>query len=237
MTGPPEALSSSLGAPHSTDPSGKIVPPTRSDLGADLRRKAIPPAVLYKVDPSYSEEARKARLEGTVALSLIVDSTGHARIRVVRGLGLGLDEKAVEAVNEWQFRPGVKDGQQVAITATIDVNFRLLDFHYPQWRLARAVFQLPSGASRPVFQEFAHPKTHDYNGGDHYATVLHFEVGPDGIPQNFNFTVPPDVEVGRDLLTAVKKWRFNPALKDGMPVLANATFEFVWDRLPQFKTP
>jgi periplasmic protein TonB len=56
-----------------------------------------------------------------------VDPTGKARdIRVVRSLGLGLDEKAIEAVNKWKFRPGVKNGQPVSVQATIEVNFRLL---------------------------------------------------------------------------------------------------------------
>jgi periplasmic protein TonB len=85
------------------------------------------PVVLYKVDPEYSEEARKAKYSGTVVLQLIVDSSGKARdIRVVRSLGLGLDEKAIEAVNKWKFRPGYKGGQPVAVQATIEVNFRLL---------------------------------------------------------------------------------------------------------------
>jgi len=85
------------------------------------------PQVLYKVDPEYSEEARKAKYSGTVVLQLIVDASGRARdIKVVRSLGLGLDEKAIEAVNKWKFRPGVKNGQPVAVMATIEVNFRLL---------------------------------------------------------------------------------------------------------------
>jgi len=85
------------------------------------------PVVLYKVDPEYSEEARKAKYSGTVVLQLVVDPTGKARdIRVVRSLGLGLDEKAIEAVNKWKFRPGVKNGQPVSVQATIEVNFRLL---------------------------------------------------------------------------------------------------------------
>jgi len=85
------------------------------------------PVVLYKVDPEYSEEARKAKYSGTVVLQLVVDPAGKARdIRVVRSLGLGLDEKAIEAVNKWKFRPGVKNGQPVSVQATIEVNFRLL---------------------------------------------------------------------------------------------------------------
>ena len=85
------------------------------------------PSVLYKVDPEYSEEARKAKYSGTVLISVTVDAQGKAQnIRVVRSLGLGLDEKAMEAVAKWKFRPGMKNGQAVPVQATIEVNFRLL---------------------------------------------------------------------------------------------------------------
>jgi len=85
------------------------------------------PSVLYKVDPEYSEEARKAKYSGTVLIQLVVDPDGKARnIKVVRSLGLGLDEKAMEAVAKWKFKPGVKNGSPVPVIATIEVNFRLL---------------------------------------------------------------------------------------------------------------
>jgi len=85
------------------------------------------PTVLAKVDPEYSEEARKAKFSGTVMLSVIVDAEGRARdVRVVRALGMGLDEKAIEAVQKWRFRPGMKDGKPVNVRAQIEVNFRLL---------------------------------------------------------------------------------------------------------------
>lgn len=85
------------------------------------------PAVILKVEPEYSEEARKAKFQGTVLLSVIVDEKGNPRdLRVVRPLGLGLDEKAMEAVMKWRFRPGLKDGRAVAVSAYVEVNFRLL---------------------------------------------------------------------------------------------------------------
>jgi len=85
------------------------------------------PTVLYKVEPEYSEEARKAKYQGTVMLYVEVDANGHPRnLRVLRSLGLGLDEKAIEAVEKWKFRPGYKDGKAVTVQATIEVNFRLL---------------------------------------------------------------------------------------------------------------
>ena len=85
------------------------------------------PSLLYKVEPEYSEEARKAKYQGTVLLYVEVDPSGHAtNIQVARSLGLGLDEKAIEAVKKWKFAPGKKDGRPVTVAATIEVNFRLL---------------------------------------------------------------------------------------------------------------
>ncbi len=85
------------------------------------------PTLLYKVEPEYSEEARKAKFQGTVVLYVEVDPSGKAiNPRVVRSLGLGLDEKAIEAIKKWKFKPGLKDGKPVTVAATIEVNFRLL---------------------------------------------------------------------------------------------------------------
>ena len=85
------------------------------------------PRVIFQVEPEYSEDARKAKFQGTVVIALIVDDKGNPReIRVVRPLGMGLDQKAIEAVEKWRFRPGQKDGKAVATQATIEVSFRLL---------------------------------------------------------------------------------------------------------------
>ena len=86
-----------------------------------------PPTLLFKVEPEYSEEARKAKFQGTVVLFVVVDENGKPRdLKVIRPLGLGLDQKAIEAVEKWKFAPGKKDGKPVAVQATIEVNFRLL---------------------------------------------------------------------------------------------------------------
>ncbi len=85
------------------------------------------PVVIYRVDPEYSEEARKAKYSGTVLLAVVIDTEGHARdIHVLKSLGMGLDEKAMEAVQKWKFKPGMKSGQAVNVRAQIEVNFRLL---------------------------------------------------------------------------------------------------------------
>lgn len=85
------------------------------------------PVPIFRPEPEYSEEARKAKFQGSVIVALIVDEKGNPQsIRVVRPLGLGLDEKAIEAVQKWRFKPGLKDGRAVPVTAQIEVSFRLL---------------------------------------------------------------------------------------------------------------
>ena len=85
------------------------------------------PVPVFRPEPEYSEEARKAKWQGAVLLSLVVDEDGTPKdIKVVRSLGLGLDQKAIEAVQKWRFKPGLKDGKPVPVSANIEVNFRLL---------------------------------------------------------------------------------------------------------------
>jgi periplasmic protein TonB len=92
-------------------------------IGGDVSQ----PVPIFKPEPEYSEEARKAKYSGTVLLSLVIDEHGNTRdIHVVRPLGLGLDEKAIEAVAKWRFRAAMKGGRAVAVQAQVEVNFRLL---------------------------------------------------------------------------------------------------------------
>ncbi len=84
------------------------------------------PRAIYAPDPEFSEEARKARYQGTVVLWLIVGPDGATHdIRIQRSLGMGLDEKAVQAIRTWKFEPGRKDGVAVAVQVSIEVSFRL----------------------------------------------------------------------------------------------------------------
>jgi TonB family protein len=84
------------------------------------------PAPIYQPEPQYAEEARQAGIQGAVLLSIVVDENGQAQaIRVTRSLDPGPDQKAIEAVSQWRFRPGQKDGKPVPVMASVEVNFRL----------------------------------------------------------------------------------------------------------------
>ena len=84
------------------------------------------PRAIYAPDPEYSEEARRAKYQGTVILYVIVDADGRPRdIRITRSLGMGLDEKAIEAVKTWRFEPARKNAQPVSVQISVEVTFRL----------------------------------------------------------------------------------------------------------------
>jgi len=84
------------------------------------------PRPIFDPDPEYSEEARKAKFQGIVLLSAIIGSDGRPReLRIVRSLGMGLDQKALDAVGKWRFAPGTKDNHPVSVQVNIEVAFRL----------------------------------------------------------------------------------------------------------------
>ena len=85
------------------------------------------PVVLYQVEPEFSEEARKAKFSGNVEVYLWVDTDGKpSHIKVVRGVGMGLDQKAMDAVRQYRFKPAMKDGKPVQVDLYVDVNFQIL---------------------------------------------------------------------------------------------------------------
>ena len=84
------------------------------------------PQLIRSVDPEFTDEARRAKFQGSVSIQLIVDRLGNPQdIQVVRRLGMGLDEKAIEAVRQYKFRPAMFQGRPVAVQMVINVNFHL----------------------------------------------------------------------------------------------------------------
>lgn len=93
----------------------------------DVGGNVTAPIAIYQPDPQYSEEARKAKYSGVVVVEIIVDAQGNVRdAQVVKPVGLGLDEKALEAVRSWKFKPGMRNGVPVATRVGVEVSFRLL---------------------------------------------------------------------------------------------------------------
>ncbi len=84
------------------------------------------PVPISMPDPEFSEEARKAKVAGNVLVYLWVDQNGNpTHVRVIRGIGMGLDEKAMEAVRQYKFKPARKDGKPVTVEMNVEVNFQI----------------------------------------------------------------------------------------------------------------
>src|SRR5580704_9990657 len=82
------------------------------------------PLLIHSVEQEYTEAARNAKISGLVLVHLIVETNGNpSHVSVVRGLGMGLDEKAIQAVQQYKFKPGMKNGKPVRVELTISLNF------------------------------------------------------------------------------------------------------------------
>ena len=87
---------------------------------------ATPPRPIFSPAPEYSSKARKAHYQGECTLSVIVETNGRTSdIRVLSALGMGLDEKAIEAVKRWKFKPAMQDGKPVPVQIPVAVSFNL----------------------------------------------------------------------------------------------------------------
>jgi protein TonB len=106
-----------------------IGPGSGGNTGGGLRKiggGVSEPVVLYAPDPEFSEEARKAKVAGTVLVYLQVDTNGRPmHVHVLRGIGLGLDEKAVEAVRQYKFKPAMENGHPVPVEMNVEVTFTI----------------------------------------------------------------------------------------------------------------
>lgn len=88
------------------------------------------PRILRLAEPEYTNEALAVKIEGTVTLEAVVGTDGSlSNIKVAKFLGKGLDEKAVECVQKWRFKAATRNGEPIAMKATIEVNFRLDGLH------------------------------------------------------------------------------------------------------------
>ena len=114
-------------AQQPTPPSDPTSPTQANEPIYKIGGHISAPAVIHSVEAKYTDEARRADYQGACLISLTVDAKGHpVNVHVVRALGMGLDEKAMEAIRQYKFRPAMKDGKTpVPVMITIEVNFRL----------------------------------------------------------------------------------------------------------------
>jgi TonB family protein len=100
--------------------------PFAPNASSRLRQGDTPPVPIHNVDAEFSDEARRERIQGVVMVSLLVNEEGvPIDLSVVKGMGHGLDEKALEAVSQYRFKPAMRGGVPVEARITVEVNFRL----------------------------------------------------------------------------------------------------------------
>jgi protein TonB len=128
-TGSGSGIGSGSGGGVGSGTGAGVGPGSGGGIGGGVFRMGkgmTPPRAIYDPEPEFSEEARKAKYQGVCTLEVVVDATGKpTNIRVVGALGMGLDEKAIEAVKNWRFEPAMKDGHPVAVAVNLEVDFHL----------------------------------------------------------------------------------------------------------------
>jgi TonB family protein len=195
---------------------------------------------IQKTEPEYTDEARLAELEGTVVLAAEIDESGLAQdLHVVESVGLGLDEKAIEAVKQWSFRPAVNPGPQAKTVTQIHVDFRLPSKE-SRWHLIGVRFQAPAGVSRPVFQKALYPIGAGIGPeameegrvlvaiGRLATAQLTFDVDEHGVPVNFQTQTASEPVWGSEATSMVSQWRFTPGSANGIPVAVPCTVDLLW---------
>jgi TonB family protein len=121
----PGLISNSDESPQSRDPGANEAKAPSGPVNR-LGKGVTPPKAVSAPNPGFSEQARQAKYQGTAVLSIVVDKTGQVHnIRVLQPLGLGLDQKAVEAISKWRFEPAIKDGEPVDTEIAVEVSFHL----------------------------------------------------------------------------------------------------------------
>jgi TonB family protein len=185
----------------------------------------VPPRVISKHEPSYSDEARRAGVNTVVSATLVVSVDGvPENIRILHGAGFGLDENAAQAVSAWRFQPGTRQGVPVACTARIEVSFRLpIPQHDNQ--LVRLNFTLPSGGTRP---ELVQGRIPDNPKDSRDARVLaSLSVEADGSVQKASILETTSPEWAEAVLRDLRSWRFRPGTANGQPAEVEGIFELV----------
>jgi TonB family protein len=198
------------------------------------------PIVLAKKEPEYSEAARLAGLEGTVVLKDVIAEDGSAQqIRVVRPLGLGLDENAVDAVRTWHFAPGGYQGRPAPVQIDLAVDF-FLRSRESRWHMVGMAFHPSEGVSEPVFAHVEYPAgagvarsaiddARLVNAMGRFAAVrLSFGVDESGVPVHFRVEHASEAIWGSEAIAVVEKRRFKPGERNGMPVSVPTTIDMIW---------
>ena len=200
---------------------------TRVGVGTTPNAAVLAPQVLESKPPIYTPEALQNHIEGTVTLEAAIDQQGNIKIqRIVKGLGYGLDERAIGTVLDWKFAPALRNGVPVEAITQIDVDFKIPIMLDPKDGsvVVRATLKgvnLPIVVSRvePVYSEEA--RNARYQGTVVLAAIIHKDgtVTVDKIVRNLGLGLDENV------IEAIQQWNFKPAMRNGEPVSVSLNIE------------
>jgi len=182
---------------------------------------ASPTVSQYTTPPLYSDAARARGVEGVVTLEARIAPDGTVkRLRVVKGLGYGLDENALLAVRDWRFLPAMSDGMAVEATAQIDVEFNLQNAELNELIANDMATRLGPGVLPPQVVHRVEPQYPPRANRQKRAggVILDAVIPEDGSPRIVRVIQSLDWELDENAINALKQWRFSPAMKDGRPV-------------------
>jgi TonB family protein len=182
------------------------------------------PIVVKDVKPNYTPGAMRRQVQGMIGLSCIVQADGHVgECRVTQPLDAELDQEAVRAAKQWQFKPGTKDGQPVAVEVALEMAFTMRG-DPPVYRPGAA------GVSTPVVVREVKPDYPEEVKQEGIQGLVELEgiVQPDGTIDNIRVTKSLDARLDREAAETLSQWRFKPGQKDGenvrVLVLVEITF-------------
>ena len=190
------------------------------------------PVVLQKSEPEYPEEARIAAVDGSMRIALVVDSAGNpSDLKVIRPIGFGRDEAALQSIAPWKFKPGMKDGVAVPVETTIDASFKLPDKR-DVLHMQSFVCKQAEGAAGPRVVKSEHPSP---PGRDEtVSATISMDVDERGVPGNLHLVKLTKEKWENDVIAAVREWRFLSSVnrEDGNPLVTPCTLSFAWGKTP-----
>jgi TonB family protein len=198
------------------------------------------PSPIEIVQPTYSPEARSVELEGVAILGARIGVDGLAHdIQVHRPIGLGLDERAVEALMQWRFAPALRDGLPVERYVRIPITFSLPQ-RSSRWHLVQLILDPPEDGTAPRLLAASFPPGAGISPeaiehaslvmamGRAATVVISFDIGLDGAPANILVEESSDRIWEKEAVAVLQHWRFAPATVDGEPKETRAIVALAW---------
>jgi TonB family protein len=210
-----------LKTPADARPTSAIRRVRTVDVSAAEGSIVAPEVVEYTTPPLYSDEARRRLIEGIVTIDARIGVDGQVTApRVVHGLGFGLDQNALVALRQWQFRPGTRGGRPVDMTVEIDIEFNLRNEALNELIANDMATRIGPDVTAPRFIRRVNVPSVQDAGAERRAgtVVLDVVLLEDGRPKIVRVLRSLTPQLDERAIDAFEQWRFSPALKAGRPV-------------------